>query len=90
MRENFRNLFGILLGNTIYALGVLLFIVPNGLITGGSTGLAIAANNVFGIPITLFVSVFNILMFILGFVVLGKNFALTTLISTFYFPFICF
>ena len=88
MQKNVKNLFGILLGNTIYALAVLLFVVPNGLITGGSTGLAIAANNVFDIPITLFVSIFNIAMFVLGFIVLGKSFALTTLISTFYYPFI--
>ena len=88
MQKNVKNLFGILLGNTIYALAVLLFVVPNGLITGGSTGLAIAANNVFDIPITLFVSIFNIAMFALGFIVLGKSFALTTLISTFYYPFI--
>ena len=88
MHNKLDNLCGIILGNTIYALGVLLFIVPNGLITGGSTGLAIAANNVFNIPITLFVSIFNILMFILGFIILGKSFALTTLISTFYYPFI--
>ena len=88
MHNKLDNLCGIILGNTIYALGVLLFIVPNGLITGGSTGLAIAANSVFNIPITLFVSVFNILMFILGFIILGKSFALTTLISTFYYPFI--
>lgn len=85
-KRTIKNIFGILLGNTIYALGVLLFIVPNGLITGGSTGLAIAANHVFGIPITLFVSIFNIGMFILGYIVLGKVFALTTLISTFYYP----
>ena len=88
MQKNVKNLFGILLGNTIYALAVLLFVVPNGLITGGSTGLAIAAYNVFDIPITLFVSIFNIAMFALGFIVLGKSFALTTLISTFYYPLI--
>lgn len=88
LSKNIKNIIGILVGNTIYALAVLLFIVPNGLITGGSTGLAIAANHVFGLPITVFVSVFNILMFILGYIVLGKVFALTTLISTFYFPFI--
>lgn len=82
------NVIGIILGNTIYALAVLLFIVPNGLITGGSTGLAIAANHVFNIPITVFVSIFNVFMFGLGFFVLGKTFALTTLISSFYFPFI--
>lgn len=88
MSRTVRNVIGIIIGNTIYALGVLLFIVPNGLITGGSTGLAIAANHVFSIPITAFVSIFNIGMFLLGFFVLGKTFAITTLISTFYFPFI--
>lgn len=87
-KKMIKNIIGVLIGNTIYALGVLLFIVPNGLITGGSTGLAIAANHVFGVPITLFVSIFNILMFILGYFMLGRKFALTTLISTFYFPFI--
>ena len=88
MHNKLDNLCGIILGNTTYALAVLSFIVPKGLITGGSTGLAIAANNVFNIPITLFVSVFNVLMFILGFIILGKSFAVTTLISTFYYPFI--
>lgn len=88
MTKTIKNIVGILLGNTIYALAVILFIVPNGLITGGSTGLAIAANHVFGMPITLFVSLFNVGMFALGFLVLGKTFALTTLISSFYFPFI--
>lgn len=88
MKKTIKNIIGILLGNTIYALAVILFIVPNGLITGGSTGLAIAANHVFGMPITLFVSLFNVGMFALGFLVLGKTFALTTLISSFYFPFI--
>lgn len=83
-----RNILGVILGNTIYALAVILFVVPSGLITGGSTGLAIGANHAFGISITLFVSIFNALMFILGFIVLGKSFALTTLISTFYYPFI--
>lgn len=83
-----KNIIGIMIGNTIYALAVLLFIVPNGLITGGSTGLAIAAHHVFGIPITVFVSLFNVLMFVLGYVILGKTFAFTTLMSTFYYPLI--
>ena len=67
MNNNLKNIFGILIGNTIYALAVILFVVPNELITGGSTGLAIAANHLFNIPITLFVSIFNILMFLMGY-----------------------
>lgn len=76
----------ILLGNTIYALAVVLFIVPNGLVTGGTTGLALGANHFFDIPIPMFVSIFNLVMFCLGYKILGKAFALTTLVSTLYYP----
>jgi uncharacterized membrane-anchored protein YitT (DUF2179 family) len=72
----------------MYALAVIMFILPNHLITGGTTGLALLFNNLMGIPITVFVSAFNIVMFILGAAVLGRSFALTTLISTFYYPFV--
>ena len=34
----------ILVGNMMYAAAVVLFIVPNGLITGGTTGLALFVN----------------------------------------------
>ena len=78
----------ILLGNFLYALGVVLFIVPNGLVTGGTTGLALAAQHFFNVPISLFVAAFNILMFMIGYLCLGKQFALSTLISTFCYPLI--
>lgn len=83
-----KNIIGILLGNTIYALAVTMFILPNNLITGGTTGMAMLLNATMDIPITLFVSLFNVTMFLLGWKILGKKFALTTLISSFYYPFI--
>ena len=83
-----KNLLYILAGNTIYALAVTLFILPDGLITGGTTGLALFFYHQFGLPIQVFVSVFNVTMFLLGAIVLGKKFALTTIVSTFYDPFI--
>ena len=83
-----RDVLLILAANTIYALGVVMFLLPNGFIMGGTTGLALAAQNYFGIPITGFVSVFNIGMFLLGAGILGKKFAMTTILSTFYYPFI--
>ena len=76
----------ILVGNMMYAAAVVLFIVPNGLITGGTTGLALFVNHSLGIPISLFVSVFNVAMFLLGAWVLGKQFALTTVLSTIIYP----
>lgn len=87
-REYIIKVILVLIGNTLYALAVTSFILPNSLITGGSTGLALLFSHQLGIPVTIFVSIFNIAMFILGAMVLGKAFTLTTLISTFYFPFI--
>ncbi len=83
---NLKKIATVLAGNTVYALAVSLFILPNGLITGGTTGLALVAHAKLGIPIALFIGVFNIIMFVAGAFVLGKAFALTTMISTFYYP----
>ena len=81
-----KRLFFVILGNTIYAAGIAAFVLPTGLITGGTTGLGLIANHYFQIPIELFAAAFNVTMFILAVLVLGKSFALTSLISTFYFP----
>ena len=47
--SNMRNLCLILLGNTVYALAIVMFILPNDIITGGTTGLGIAVNHYFGL-----------------------------------------
>lgn len=86
MDKNKKDIFTILFGNTLLALAVTLFIVPGHLITGGTTGIALFFNYYFHLPISLFTFIFNFIMFILGAIILGKRFALTTLLSTFYYP----
>lgn len=86
MSNNKKDLIIILLGNTLLALAVVLFIVPGNLITGGTTGISLFLNHYFHLPISVFTFIFNSLMFIYGGIVLGKKFALTTLLSTFYYP----
>lgn len=76
----------VLLGNTIYGMGVVAFILPQELITGGTTGLGLIANYYADVPIEVFAAVFNVLMFGIAWWVLGTPFAMTTVISTFYFP----
>lgn len=76
----------IIAGNFIYALAVVFFIMPNGLITGGTTGIALFVNHVTGLPVSVFVSVFNITMFLLGAWILGREFAVTTVLSTLVYP----
>ena len=84
--EHAKKLAVILLGNFLYALAVAFFILPAGLITGGTTGIALFVQHCTGLAVSTFVSVFNVVMFLLGAVVLGRRFALTTLISTFVYP----
>jgi uncharacterized membrane-anchored protein YitT (DUF2179 family) len=76
----------IVFGNFLYAAGVVFFIIPSGLITGGTTGIAMSINYFTGLPVAAFVFIFNIFMFLIGLLILGKKFAITTLISTFCYP----
>lgn len=76
----------ILIGNTTYGLGIILFVLPIGLITGGTTGLGLFFQHSIGLPLNLFIAVFNVSMFLLGAWILGKKFAITTIVSTFYYP----
>ena len=81
-----RDILIVLAGNILYACGVAFFILPGGLITGGTTGIALFVQHVFQIPISAFVLCFNAAMFLLGFAVLGRKFAATTALSTFSYP----
>lgn len=74
------------LGNLVMAAGIVLFILPSGLITGGTTGLGIIAQHLTGMPIAVFQAIFNVAMFLCGLLCLGKTFAATTLVSTFLSP----
>lgn len=73
-------------GNTLYAAAVALFVIPLGLITCGTTGLALFINRMTGFSITWFTYLFYGGMFLLGLIFLGRRFALTTLVSTVWYP----
>ena len=87
MEKAFKSILSVIFGNFIYALTVTLFLVPSQLVTGGTTGIALTVNHVWGISISGFVLAFNVVMLLIGLVVLGKGFAATTLASTFLYPF---
>ena len=80
------NILLVLLGNFIYALSVKLFLLPAGLLTGGSNGIALVLEHYWDVPISVFVLIFNIMMLIIGWFVLGRAFAMTTVISSFVYP----
>lgn len=76
----------VLLGNAIYALTVKLFLLPANLISCGTTGIALAVNHMTGIPMSSFIFVFNVVMLCLGWAILGRQFALTTVFSSLFYP----
>ena len=46
-----KNLFMIFLGNTTMALGIVMFVLPNELMTGGTTGLSLIIDHYLHLPI---------------------------------------
>lgn len=76
----------VILGNVFYAFVVRLFLLPGNLMTGGTTGIGLVMKHFTGTSISGFVLVFNIVMLIVGWTLLGKKFALTTVISSFTYP----
>ena len=85
--KSIQKIIMILLGNLLYSFAIAFFILPSGLITGGTTGIALFVNYLTGLDISLFVLIFNIIMFIAGLIILGKTFALSTVLSSIAYPF---
>ena len=76
----------VLLGNTLYALTVKPFLLPSNLISCGTTGMALVVNHFTGIPVSWFIFAFNMVMLALGWWLLGKKFAMTTVLSSLFYP----
>jgi len=81
-----KTLMIVVMGNTIYALTVKLFLLPANLMSSGTTGIALIVNHITGLAIPTFVLIFNIFMLIVGLVLLGKKFAMTTVVSSLVYP----
>ncbi|MFI3208543.1 MAG: YitT family protein [Eubacteriales bacterium] len=77
----------VLLGNAILAFVVNAFVIPAGLVMGGATGLGLTINYyVPSLDLSVIIFGFNIVLFGLGALVLGKKFAVTTILSTIFYP----
>ena len=76
----------VLLGNVIYALSVKLFLLPANLISCGTTGISLVVNHFTGIPVSAFIFAFNMVMLAVGWWILGRKFAMTTVLSSLFYP----
>ena len=77
----------LVVGNAMYAFAVVMFIRPSGLVMGGVTGVSLLVEHFYpGFEISYFILIVNVLLYILGAVVLGKHFIITTGASTILYP----
>ena len=76
----------VLVGNVVYALSVKLFLLPANLISCGTTGIALVVNHLTGMPMSWFIFLFNMVMLAFGWWILGKKFAMTTVLSSLFYP----
>lgn len=76
------SIIGLTIGTFLLALGLALFQEPNMIAPGGVTGFAIVFKKLTGVPVYLTNLIVNIPLFIIGIILLGKNFGWKTLYST--------
>ena len=78
----------IVLGNAVTAAASSFFIIPGGLVVGGTTGLGIFVEQLWHYEYARVITVYtaNIALFILGAILLGRRFFFATLAGTFLYP----
>ena len=85
-RNKFLSVLMVIAGNIIYTLSVKLFLLPANLMSCGTTGIALVVNHFLNVPMSAFIFVFNVAMLAVGWVVLGRQFAMTTILSSLLYP----
>lgn len=71
----------IVVANSIYALGVNVFVSPNNIAPGGVTGISVIISSITPIPVGVLIAGINVPLVILGFIFLNKKIMIKTLIS---------
>ncbi|MFC4777590.1 YitT family protein [Paenibacillus sp. GCM10023252] len=79
--QQLRIILPILLGTAIYAFGLQYFVIPNGLMEGGVTGIGVLLNYAAGWRLSITTLVLNIPLFFLGLKALGRGQMIYTLIG---------
>ena len=79
-KDEILNYVYILLGSLIMAFGVVSFLSPNHIATGGTAGLAIVLHSVVNLSIGVLMALVNIPLIIIGWKYLGQKFAIKTVI----------
>ena len=95
-QRQIKNIALVIVGAFLLALGTGMFLTPNitnsnlgnfeGINAGGLGGSGLIVQNLTGFPVDFTVMISSVLVFILGYFVLGKEFAMKTLLATIVYP----
>lgn len=69
------------LGSIIFATGLELIVIPNGIMDGGLVGIAIMLSHIFGVPTGTFILILNIPFLYLGYKQIGAKFSVLTAVG---------
>ncbi len=75
----FMDYFLMTVGSVIFCMAWTTFLIPNGLASGGLTGLCTILQYGTGLPVGVSYPVLNVLLLVMGFLVLGKGFVVKTI-----------
>jgi len=80
IKEYVLSTFGVILT----ALGLVVFFIPNNIAAGGASGISMILHRMVpSVPIGVWLYMINALLFLLGFLIVGKDFSFKTIYSTF-------
>jgi len=84
MQKDYReilNYFLIAFGSIALSIGMMCFLVPNKIATGGTVGFAIVLHYIISFPIGVLILLINIPLLLIGLKFLGKRFVIKTIVS---------
>lgn len=88
MKEKLKVILSIVLGNALLAFSICAFVIPNDIMLGGSNGIALFVQQFIPVRLSIISAVVNTLLFLLGLIFMGWQFAATSLLSTILYPII--
>lgn len=88
-KRKIKNILFVLAGTLVLSFGTAVFIFPFDLISGGVSGYSIVIHHLLPfewLTVDIVMTILTWLLFLLGFIIMGKEFAAKTLISTLVYP----
>ena len=80
--KKFKDVVMIIFGGALLAFSVAYFVIPNNILSGGVAGIAVIVNQLWGIDATIMINIFMVICFIMGYIFLGKEFAMKTVLGS--------